>query len=73
MERNWRWWGGLWYVRVRCRGQGDEKLGLVLLGGKGPSLLGRDRLDRLRLDWRQIHSIDTTINVMRKTQQPLQE
>ena len=39
-------------VKVTCRGQGEEELGLVVVGGKGPSLLGRDCLDRLRLDWR---------------------
>ena len=48
-------------VRVRCRGQEGEELGLVVVGGEGPSLLGRDWLGRLRLDWREIHSINATL------------
>ncbi|ETW98460.1 MAG: hypothetical protein ETSY2_42800 [Candidatus Entotheonella gemina] len=43
-------------VRVRC-GEQVEDLGLVVVGGGGPSLLGRDWLGRLRLDWRGIHKI----------------
>ena len=43
-------------VRVRC-GEQVEDLGLVVVGGGGPSLRGRDWLGRLRLDWRGIHKI----------------
>ena len=38
-------------VRVGCGGQVVEDLGLVVVGGKGPSLLGRDWLGKLQLDW----------------------
>ena len=33
-------------VRVRCGGKEEVELGLVVVDGKGPSLLGRDWLDR---------------------------
>ena len=44
-------------VRVRCGGQVVEDLGLVVVGGGGPSLLGRDWLGRLRVDWRGVHEL----------------
>ena len=47
-------------VRVRCGREVVEELGLVVVGGKGPSLLGRDWLDRLRLDWREVRMLNTT-------------
>ena len=47
-------------VRVRCRGEVEEELGLVVVGGESPSLLGRDWLGRLRLDWRGVQSINAT-------------
>ena len=49
-------------VGVRCGGQVEEELGLVVVGGDGPSLLGRDWLGRLRLDWREIRMLNTTID-----------
>ncbi|ETW98967.1 MAG: hypothetical protein ETSY2_41820 [Candidatus Entotheonella gemina] len=49
-------------VRVRCGGQVEEDLGLVVVGGEGPSLLGRDWLGRLRLDWREIRMLKTTLD-----------
>ena len=44
-----------------------EDLGLVVVGGKGPSLLGRDWLGKLRLDWgaiRTIRSVDATLSTL---------
>ena len=38
------------------------ELGLVVVGGKGPSLLGRDWLEWLRLDWREIRMLNATSN-----------
>ena len=38
----WRGIMGMAVVRVRCRGQVEEEFGLVMVGGKGPSLFGRD-------------------------------
>ena len=46
-------------VRVRC-GEQVEDLGLVVVGGGGPSLLGRDWLGRLRLDWQGIRKLYET-------------
>ena len=40
----------------------EEELGLVVVGGDGPSLLGRDWLGRLRLDWREIRMLKTTLD-----------
>ena len=58
-------------VRVCCGGQVVEDLGLVVIGGKGPSLLGRDWLGKLWLDWgaiRTIRSVDATIGTLHQAQ-----
>ena len=34
-----------------------EKLSLIVVQGVGPSLLGRDWLKKIRLDWKEIHKI----------------
>ena len=34
-----------------------KKLGLLVVAGKGPSLLGRDWLSQLQLDWSQINRV----------------
>ena len=51
-------------VRVRCGGQEEEELGLVVVSGGGPSLLGRDWLGRLRLDWREIRTLNATLGTL---------
>ena len=42
-------------VKVQHRGQ-EELLSLVVVAGEGPSLLGRDWLSKLKLDWKSIFS-----------------
>ena len=42
-------------VKVQHRGQ-EEQLSLVVVAGEGPSLLGRDWLSKLKLDWKSIFS-----------------
>ena len=44
-------------VRVRCGGQVEEELGLVVVGCKG---LGWEWLGRLRLDWREVWMLNAT-------------
>ena len=51
---------GLIDVRVIYKGQ-DKCLPLLVVNGKGPSLLGRDWLRELRLDWREIHAVTSTL------------
>ena len=38
-------------------GEQELKLPLIVVGGKGPSLFGRDWLSRIQLDWKKIHTI----------------
>lgn len=47
--------GGRVSVKVRYQGQ-EEELPLVVFAGDGPSLLGRDWLAKLKLDWQTIFS-----------------
>ena len=45
-------------VKVQ-HGENIQQLKLVVVGGSGPSLLGRNWLRQLRLDWRRIGKIET--------------
>jgi len=45
-------------VNVDYNGQTCE-MPLVIVAGSGPTLLGRDMLSQIQLDWRQIHHIHT--------------
>ena len=38
-------------------GEQELRLPLIVVGGKGPSLFGRDWLTRIQLDWKKIHTI----------------
>ena len=40
-----------------CYGEQEAKLTLLVVHGKGPSLLGRDWLQSLQLNWQEIHSL----------------
>ena len=51
-------------VRVGSGGKVVKELELVVVSSKGPSLLGRDWLGRLRLDWREIRMLDVTPNAL---------
>ena len=43
-------------MTVQCGNQRAE-LELAVISGEGPSLLGRDRLKKIKLDWQQINQI----------------
>ena len=43
-------------MKVQCKEQ-VEQLPLVVIAGDGPSLLGRDWLAKLKLDWSPIFSM----------------
>ena len=46
-------------VDVTHNGQ-TKQLSLLVVEGKGPSLLGHDWLEKLTLDWQQIHQVNMT-------------
>ena len=48
-------------LSVSYRGQ-EKTLSLLVVNGKGLTLLGRDWLAQLRLDWKEIHSISFTFS-----------
>ncbi len=43
-----------------CYKNQQQRLPLVVVQGNGPSLLGRDWLSTLRLDWRELHQVTST-------------
>ena len=50
---------GCCYVNLGYKGQSVNNVPLVVVEGSGPSLLGRDWLCRIQLDWKQIHHVHT--------------
>ena len=55
----------MWYGIIEVDvGYGDQGAthNLVIMDGKGPSLLGRDWLEVIRLDWSQFNKVDTRTN-----------
>ena len=58
-------------VNVKVNGQ-KKQLVLTIVEGGGPSLLGRDWLKHLQLDWQQIAKVDST-NKLEKLLQDYEE
>ena len=50
-------------VCVQHNGQSQE-LVLTIVAGQGPSLLGRDWLKHLRLDWKEVHALRLRLTVL---------
>ena len=48
---------GCCYVNIGYKGQTANNVLLVVVEGSGPSLLGRNWLSRIQLDWKLIHSV----------------
>ena len=48
-------------VTVQYKTQ-EKKLALLVVAGEGPSLLGRDWLTHIKLDWSQLNHIATELN-----------
>ena len=51
-------------VDVEYRGQ-QCQLRLVVVSGNGPTLFGRDWLEHLRLDWKEIHAVHNSSTLQR--------
>ena len=52
-------------VVVEYNGQTASQMLLVIVEGSGPTLMGRNWLEKIRLDWRQIHHVYTpSLNVV---------
>ena len=50
-------------VRVEVRNVPAVDLPLTVMAGKGPSLLGRDWLRELKVDWREVKRLDASCKV----------
>ena len=48
---------GCCYVNLGYKGQIANNVPLIVVEGSGPSLLGRDWLSRIQLDWKQIYHV----------------
>ena len=49
-------------MEVTYKGQ-NKSLSLIVVGGEGPSLLGRDWLTGLKLDWRELYFIHQSFSL----------
>ena len=61
------------HVHVKYKGQ-QAKLVLIVVEGKGPSLLGRNWLKYIRLDWNtiaRVHAVPKTISALLEQHKPL--
>ena len=63
---------GVVEVRVEYLGQ-KEKLPLLVIAGAGPTLLGRDRLQKVKLDWRSLDLYKLRASTPSKLQEVLQQ
>ena len=57
-------------VSVKYKGQ-VAQLPLVVVKGDGPSLLGRNWLDQIQLDWREIHYLQSNLQSVMDKHKPL--
>ena len=44
-------------VKVLHKGHQNVELSLIVVNGQGPSLLGRDWMDKLKLNWQEVHQV----------------
>ena len=44
-----------------CYGEQEARLTLLAVHGKGPSLLGRDWIQSLQLNWQEMHSLHSCL------------
>ena len=48
---------GTMKVKVLHKGHQNVELSLIVVNGQGPSLLGRDWMDKLKLNWQEVHQV----------------
>ena len=48
---------GTMKFKVLHKGHQNVELSLIVVNGQGPSLLGRDWMDKLKLNWQEVHQV----------------